>query len=104
MTRSEDGPVRLASALERVLGSLDVPPADLLSTVFQRWEEVVGPDVAQHCRPAAIDGDRLVVLASDSAWASEVQWLAGEVLSRINEMSTTGRLRSVTVRVAPAGK
>lgn len=102
MTGPEDDPVQLADALKRLLGSLDVAPADLLSTVFQRWEEVVGLEVARHCRPVAIEGDRLVVLASDSAWASEVQWLAGDVLARINEMSTTGSLESVTVRVAPA--
>ena len=104
MARFEDEPIRLESALERVLGSLDVPPADLLSTVFQRREEVVGPDVARHCRPAAIEEDRLVVLASDSTWASELQWLASEVLARINELSATARLQSLTVRVAPAKK
>ena len=94
-------PVPVADALERLLGSLDAPPADLLTTVFQRWEEVVGPDAARHCRPVAIEEHRLVVLASDSMWASEVQWLASEVLARINEMSTTWRLEAVTVRVAP---
>ena len=101
MMGSGDEPVQLADALGRLLGWLDVPPADLLSTVFQRWEEVVGPDVARHCRPAAVEGDRLVVLASDSTWASEVQWLASEVLARINEMSSAGRLQSLIVRVAP---
>ena len=101
MMGSNGEPVQLADALGRLLGSLDVPPADLLSTVFQRWEEVVGPDVARHCRPAAVEGDRLVVLASDSTWASEVQWLASEVLARINEMSSVGRLQSLIVRVAP---
>lgn len=101
MSRPGDEPIRLTDALERVLGSLDVPSGDLLSTVFQQWEEVVGPDVARHCRPAAIEGARLVVLASDPTWASEVRWLAGEMLARINEMSSTGRLEAVTVRVAP---
>ena len=101
MTGFEDAPVPLGDALERLLGSLDAPPVDLLSTVFQRWEEVVGPEVARHCRPAAIEGERLVVLASDATWASEVQWLASAVLARVNEMSTAGRVESLTVRVAP---
>jgi len=104
MTGLEDAPVPLGDALERLLGSMDAPPADLLSTVFQRWEEVVGPEVARHCRPAAIEAERLVVLASDATWASEVQWLASDVLARINEMSTAGRLESLTVRVAPAAR
>lgn len=102
MTGFEDEPVPLGDALERLLGSLDAPPVDLLSTVFQRWEEVVGPEVARHCRPAAIEQERLVVVASDATWASEVQWLASAVLDRINEMSSAGRLESLTVRVVPA--
>lgn len=102
MTGFEGAPVPLGDALERLLGSLDAPPVDLLSTVFQRWEEVVGPEAARHCRPAAIEGERLVVVASDATWASEVQWLASAVLARVNEMSTAGRLESLTVRVAPA--
>ena len=99
-----DQPVELADALERVLGSLGAPPADLLSTVFDRWEEVVGADVARHCRPAAVEGDRLVIVASDPVWASEVRWLAQQVLERINELSSADRLTSIAVRVATVTK
>ena len=98
-----DGPEPVGDALERLLGTLEAPSADLLATVFGRWEEVVGATVAQHCRPAAVEGDRLVVLASDAVWASELQWLSNHVLDRINEMSGTRPLRSFTVRVEPSG-
>ena len=101
MVSTGDEPIELSESLERVLGSLGAPPADLLSTVFHRWEEVVGDDVARHCRPVAVEGDRLVVVAADSNWASEVKWLAGVVLARVNELSSTDRLQSVVVRVAP---
>ena len=101
---SGDQPIELADALERVLGSLGAPSADLLSTVFERWEEVVGSDAARHCRPVAVEGDRLVVLAFDTTWASELRWLADRVVARINEMSGTERLRSMTVKVAPTGQ
>ncbi len=99
---SGDEPIELADALERVLGSLGAPPPDLLSTVFHRWEDVVGADVARHCRPVAVEGDRLVVAASDPMWASEVRWLSDRVLERVNELSSTDRLKSITVQVAPA--
>ena len=104
MAPAADEPIGLADALERVLGSLGAPPADLLSTVFHRWEEVVGADVARHCRPVAVESDRLVVVASDPSWASEVKWLAEQVLARVNELSSTDRLRSVVVRVAPVAE
>ena len=101
MMPAGDEPIELADALERVLGSLGAPPADLLSTVFNRWEEVVGAEVARHCCPVAVEGDRLVVTASDSTWASELRWLADRVLARVNKLSSTDRLKSMTVRVVP---
>ena len=94
-------PVGIGDALERVLGSMGAPPPDLLATVFAHWEEVVGAEVARHCRPVAVHRDRLEVVASDPVWASEVQWLGTEVLARINQLSGSDRLKSVTVRVAP---
>lgn len=87
-------------ALERLLGTLNTPSSDVLTTVFGRWEEVVGPAAAQHCRPLAVEGDRLVVVASDPVWASELRWLAASVIDRINEMSGEKRLCSMSVRVA----
>ena len=94
-------PMRLADALERVLGSFGAPPADLLSTVFHRWDQVVGVEAARHCRPVAVEGEHLVVAACDSMWASELKWLSDQVLARVNELSSTDRLTSMTVRVMP---
>ncbi len=97
------GPVPVGKALERLLDDLAAPPPDVLATVFGRWEEVVGPAAAQHCRPVAVEGERLVVVASDTVWASELQWLSSSVLERINAICEGSRLRSLSVRVAHPG-
>ena len=92
-------PVPVGEALERLLNVIDAPSTDVLATVFGRWAEVVGPAVAQHCRPIAVEEDVLVVEASDAVWASELQWLSSGVIDRINEICDQSRLRSVSVRV-----
>ena len=79
------------------------PSVDVLRTVFQRWAEVVGPDLARHTTPSAIDGDRLIVTASDPAWASEFSWLEQEVVGRLAAVSGSDRITRVTVRVRPDG-
>ena len=64
-----------------------------------------GPGTAaQHCRPLAVEGDRLVVVALDPVWASELRWLADSVIERINEMSGEKRLSSLSVRVERASR
>ncbi len=99
MTAASSGPRPVGASLDRLLGLLRVPSTGLLDTVFGRWDEVVGADLARHVRPVSIDGDELVVVATDAAWASEVRWLEGEVLARLAEVSGSDRIRRVSVRV-----
>lgn len=92
--------MRLGRALDRLLGSMRAPATDVLDTVFSRWSEIVGPDVAEHARPVAIEGAMLTVEADDPAWASELRWLENEVVARVAEVSGTDRISRVFVRVA----
>ncbi|MBT5850987.1 MAG: DUF721 domain-containing protein [Acidimicrobiaceae bacterium] len=77
------------------------PSVDVLNSVFSRWEEIVGPDLAAHTQPAAIHGDQLVVSVDDPTWASEFQWLEAEVLKRVCEVSGSDRITTLLVRVKP---
>ena len=81
------------------MGTLRAPSVDVLDTVFNRWAEIVGEDAAAHSRPLSIDGETLVIVASDPTWASELRWLENEVLSRLTEVSGSGRVSKVNVRV-----
>lgn len=95
------GPQRLSVALDRLMGTMRAPRVDVLDHVFNRWDEIVGGDVAAHVRPVSIDGDRLLVSADDAAWASEFRWLEREVLGRLAEATGSDRITQVTVRVGP---
>jgi len=53
--------------------------------VFGRWPELVGAEVAQHCRPESFAEGRLVVRADSTAWATQLRLLAATVLKRLNE-------------------
>jgi len=95
-----DGPQRLGRALDRLMGSLRAPSVDVLDSVFTKWPEIVGDDVAAHSRPLSIDGETLIVAAEDSTWASELRWLENEVIARVAEVSKSDRISALNVRVA----
>jgi predicted nucleic acid-binding Zn ribbon protein len=80
---------------------MQAPSVDVLDSIFSRWEEIVGPDLATHTQPAAIDGDRLVVSVDDPTWASEFRWLEAQVLERVCEVSGSDRITKLLVRVKP---
>ncbi len=94
------GPQRLGRALDRLMGTLRAPSVDVLDSVFTKWPEIVGDDVAAHSRPVSIDGHTLIVAADDPTWASELRWLENEVMSRVAEVSGSDRISALNVRVA----
>ncbi len=97
--RNERGPQRISHSLDRLLGTMRAPSVDVLSAVFGRWSEIVGPDLADHTRPAAIDGEKLVVVADDPVWASEFRWLEKELLVRVEAVSGSTRIKGLIVKV-----
>ena len=97
-----NAPRRIGESLERLLGDLNAPPVDALDVIFRAWDTIVGPDLGQHTRPVAVDGDTLHVSALDPAWATEFRWLEPEVVKRLAEMIGTSRIRQLQVRVSPS--
>ena len=98
MTTERD-PRPLSDALNRLMGSMRAPSVDVLDAVFNRWGDIVGPDVAMHTRPSAIDGDLLVIVVDEPTWASEVRWLEAELLARLAEAVGSDRIQRLSVRV-----
>ncbi|MDG2025588.1 MAG: DUF721 domain-containing protein [Acidimicrobiales bacterium] len=96
---TERGPQRIGRVLDRLLGTMRAPSVDVLDSVFSRWPEIVGPDVAAHCRPVSIESDTLTVAAEDSTWASELRWLEKDLLTRLAEVAGTDCISAVKVRV-----
>jgi len=97
--RGDRGPQKISHSLDRLLGSMRAPSVDVLGAVFGRWSEIVGPDLAAHTRPAAIDGEKLVVVADDPVWASEFRWLEKELIARVETVSGSDRIKGLIVRV-----
>jgi predicted nucleic acid-binding Zn ribbon protein len=84
----------LLSMLGRRLG-LDHPRE--VGTLWDRWREIVGDDVAAHAEPSSLRGGLLRVRTDSPAWATEIGYLADEIKARANE--TVGRELVAEVRV-----
>jgi predicted nucleic acid-binding Zn ribbon protein len=66
--------------------------------VFGRWHEIVGPEMAAHTRPESFADGEVLVVADSTAWASQVRWLAGQVVRRLNEELGDGTVRRINVQ------
>jgi predicted nucleic acid-binding Zn ribbon protein len=97
----EDRPHELARSLDDVTRSIGAPPAEALSVVFARWEEVVGTAVAAHCRPVSLVRETLVVSVDHPAWATQLRYLGSKILGRITEAVGHEVASRLEVRVGP---
>ncbi|WP_245645391.1 DUF721 domain-containing protein [Pseudonocardia acaciae] len=53
------------------------------ASVFGRWAELVGADVAEHATPLTLRDGELTVAASSTAWATQLRTLQRQLLARI---------------------
>lgn len=84
----------IGSLIEESGWDLDVATG----SVFGRWAQIVGPDLAAHTAPEGLADGELVVTADSTAWATQLRLLAGQLVRRLNVELGEGTVRRVQVR------
>jgi predicted nucleic acid-binding Zn ribbon protein len=95
-------PQLVSSNIRRLVAERGWAAPVAVGGVIGRWDVVVGPDVAEHCRPESFENGVLVVRADSTAWATQVRLLAPALLRRLAEEVGEGTVTQVGVR-GPAG-
>jgi predicted nucleic acid-binding Zn ribbon protein len=95
----DPGPRPLEHSLDSVSRQLGLQDSKGLGTVFSRWEEIVGPAVAEHVQPYRLDAESLVVTVDHPAWATQVRHLSESLLDRIEEQTGVARPPRLDVRI-----
>ena len=110
-TRSGSGPDArdpqgVASVINRLVADRGWSEPVAVGGVLGRWDEVVGPEIAAHCRPVSFEESVLTVSADSSAWATQVRLLVPTLLRRLEEEVGPGTVQRVVVRgpAAPSWK
>lgn len=97
-----DDPQPLSAAIDGLLDEHGWRASVTAGSVFGRWEEIVGADLAAHTSPAGLEDGELTVAADSTAWATQVRLLASALARRLNVELGPGAVRRVRVR-GPAG-
>lgn len=96
---ADDGPVEVGSGLDRVLRSLGAPSVDAIGSLFEDWPALVGERVAAHVRPLRLSDTTLVLGVDEPGWATQVRWMATELLGRLAEGLGPGVVTAIDVRM-----
>jgi predicted nucleic acid-binding Zn ribbon protein len=68
------------------------------ATVLANWDTLVGPEIADHCRPVSLVDGELVLVAESSAWATQLRLLTRTMAARLAERAGAGVVTGIVVR------
>jgi predicted nucleic acid-binding Zn ribbon protein len=99
LSASERDPRPVADSLDRVTKSFGAPRAQLLSAVFTHWEELVGAEIAAHAQPRSLRDGVIVVSVDQPAWATQLRYMASDLLARIRTDTGSAEIVEIQIRV-----
>jgi predicted nucleic acid-binding Zn ribbon protein len=90
-------PARLGDSLTSLVSERQWADALRTAGIPARWEQIVGADIAAHCRPSALNEGELTVVAESTAWATNLTLMSRQVLERIAAEVGSGVVRRLRV-------
>jgi len=94
-------PVSMADTIEKFLAYLGAPPVRAITTLEEKWPEIVGPALAVPTRPIELVDGVLVIGCDDASWASQVRWMEAEIKERFSELFDDVEIRRIQPRITP---
>jgi predicted nucleic acid-binding Zn ribbon protein len=93
-----DDPQPLGTAINGLLDAEGWALAAATGSVFGRWAQIVGSDLAAHTTPETLADGELTVSADSTAWATQVRLLAAQLVRRLNSELGDGTVVRVKVK------
>jgi predicted nucleic acid-binding Zn ribbon protein len=93
-----DDPEALGTAIDQLLDAEGWNLAAATGSVFGRWAQIVGADLAGHTQPESLREGELTVIADSTAWATQLRLLAAQLVHRLNAELGPGTVLRVKVR------
>jgi predicted nucleic acid-binding Zn ribbon protein len=79
----ERDPVPITDSLRAVAARQGWERTLQAAGIAARWDELVGPHIAAHCRPERLEGSTLTCVAESTAWATQIRLLSRQLLGRL---------------------
>lgn len=96
--RDARDPVLFGDAVRRLVEERGWQETTTNATVLQRWPELVGPEIADHCAPVSLVDGELVLVAESSAWATQLRLLSRQLLTTLRDQVGPGVVTRLVVR------
>lgn len=87
MSRGKDGPTRVGELVGSLLEEKGLQEQVERVAILDKWDDLVGDRIARVTHAKSLSGGTLFVEVKSSAWMSELDFMKGEILEKLNEHS-----------------
>jgi len=95
--------VHIGSLIGDVLTKYRLETDAELVQVWQIWDNIVGPVIAQNTKPAAFKGRILLVHVNSSTWIHQLQFLKKEMIAKLNDTLGKTLIEDLKFKIGPIG-
>ena len=101
-SRRKGTPTAVGDLIGQVLGDLGLGGVAKAHQIGARWEEIVGAQVAAHCRPLGLRGEVLEVGVDSPVWSQQLQLRKPELLAALERVLGSEAPRELRFQVGYA--
>lgn len=99
----ERDPEPVAGAVDRVMRNLGSSTPKQVRSVFDRWPELVGEQVALKATPVSLRDGVLAVAVDDPAWATQLRYLEQQIVAQLQAELGDGEIERIEIKVRRPG-
>ncbi len=93
----KEDPEKLSNILDNLVATRDWKKGIAEGTLFTKWREIVGNEIADHCEPITLFEGRLTIKAESTSWATQLRLMTPELLKNIRSRSEGALVDELTV-------
>ena len=93
----KDDPEKLSNILNDLVTTRDWKKGVAEGTLFTKWREIVGNEIADHSEPITLFEGRLTIKAESTSWATQLRLITPELLKNIRSRSEGALVDELTV-------
>lgn len=99
-----DKPAPLGAVLQQALKASRIDVDLEAYELWQQWNDVVGPAIAENTRPEAIKGKLFLVNVSSAPWMQQLQFLKPALIEKLNETLGKEVVGDIRFRIGPVDR
>jgi len=83
----KDDPEKLSNILNDLVTTRDWKKGIAEGTLFTKWREIVGNEIADHSNPITLFEGKLTIQTSSTAWSTQLRLMNDDLLRKIQQSS-----------------